>query len=502
MCLSTSIRITSEHGKRNSKTISTTLIKNRNARVVVLLLENSDALWFSNVIRDIDSLAWFIWIGTETLSAGIVSNNFTRAFIFSVPSKRLQDFEVHFRLQNPVVNKRNAWLRQLWKEVDNCREEPLHSNASCRHFENLTMEIPLTPQGYQPYIQATYVFAHALHNLISDTCPTAFEGNSPPNGCIRSQVLLNYLRTGSLMADSGPVLFDSNGDLLGKYHIKQYVSGHALLEVGSWDSQARLPLSLNENAIFWEAWDMGNNVMSSGRPWPQSVCSRPCTSREYIIPGKIPCCWECGKCRVNEQLLVNKTGCDVCPLFTWPDDVTGMKCIPITISRFDWHYSVTLCIASVSYLGIILCVLALVWLFSNRKTPIVRSSHRSLSYVALVGNTLHFVTGLMIVFRPSPVACGTLRSFLSISLTMVYAPASIRSLAVYVVAKNPSTSLVNTLLSHRGQFVLCMVLLLLQVNIILIDTITCILDILQRINIIIYADSLLFRYLFFRLKLQ
>ena len=89
---------------------------------------------------------------------------------------------------------------------------------------------------------------------------------------------------------------------------------------------------------------------------PVSVCSTPCSPRQYSIQQELPCCWECRSasqmsfiaftinhcsrlltvfyclyrnCGVNEFVAYNKTGCLKCPEFEWPDEETALYCEPI-----------------------------------------------------------------------------------------------------------------------------------------------------------------------------
>ena len=73
-----------------------------------------------------------------------------------------------------------------------------------------------------------------------------------------------------------------------------------------------------------------SSSMGTGRPSSPvlSVCAFPCQRNEYIVSGEVSCCWTCQRCRSNEVVSANRTGCDLCPEFSWPD-ANGTSCRPI-----------------------------------------------------------------------------------------------------------------------------------------------------------------------------
>ena len=70
-------------------------------------------------------------------------------------------------------------------------------------------------------IDGVLAIGTALHNLITDQCPSAFNDTSQLRTCVQRPLLLEYMRNVSFEGGLGRVEFDSNGDVIGKYTVAQ-----------------------------------------------------------------------------------------------------------------------------------------------------------------------------------------------------------------------------------------------------------------------------------------
>ena len=86
-------------------------------------------------------------------------------------------------------------------------------------------------------------------------------------------------------------------------------------------------LTLDVNATEWKPFLTDTEQLSDA--YPDSVCSRPCPAKQYYQQRELVCCWDCIPCRNNEILNGEMTGCELCPLLTWPDAETAKVCEPI-----------------------------------------------------------------------------------------------------------------------------------------------------------------------------
>ena len=109
-----------------------------------------------------------------------------------------------------------------------------------------------------------------------------------------------------------------------------------IVNVGSWDPVGGA-LDMNEILLKLDAFypvDVDSQRVSfatsssSSSSGVVSVCSVPCSASEYVIPGDQPCCWTCRQCRSGEVVNSNRTGCQKCPVYSWPDD-SDTVCVPI-----------------------------------------------------------------------------------------------------------------------------------------------------------------------------
>jgi len=104
-----------------------------------------------------------------------------------------------------------------------------------------------------------------------------------------------------------------------------------IVNVGSWDPVAGV-FDFKEGRLKWDTFypvDAESQPMSSSSSGVVvSVCSVPCRASEYVIPGDQPCCWTCRQCRSGEVVNSNRTGCQKCPVYSWPDD-SDTVCVPI-----------------------------------------------------------------------------------------------------------------------------------------------------------------------------
>ena len=143
-------------------------------------------------------------------------------------------------------------------------------------------------------IDAVYAFAHAIHQMIVDHCPTnticeAILTRRSTGEAINGNLLRQYLFNvsfNSTFTGSDEKLFDANGDVQGSYLIKNVQeknSSYSLKTLGTCD---------HINLLEWRAplqWPGDREYP------PQSVCSLPCGvgHQPQRVPDQDQCCWEC-----------------------------------------------------------------------------------------------------------------------------------------------------------------------------------------------------------------
>ena len=122
---------------------------------------------------------------------------------------------------------------------------------------------------------------------------------------------------------SWPIEFDSFGNVKGQYDFTQYsYEDKKEKHIALWDkiTETIIPGDSEDWSYFSES---GENVV------PDSVCSYPCKVLEYRQQKELACCWDCKRCRNNEKLNQERSGCEICPILTWPDPDTATQCVNI-----------------------------------------------------------------------------------------------------------------------------------------------------------------------------
>ncbi|CAD5110630.1 DgyrCDS16 [Dimorphilus gyrociliatus] len=200
----------------------------------------------------------------------------------------------------------HIWMKKLWEQLGDC-----HFETNCSKYANFYETNKITDSIFKYMFKlgdGMEAYARALHNLISDQCPEAFNNKTLLKDCTKGPDVLKYLREVKFRSKTGiNYFFDDNGDMLGDYNIFYYSPVGNKLEqklAGTWSKRGEVLLALKQFQI-------------------ESICSRPCPKKHIYIPQDLECCWQCKKCRDNEIVIKNRTECKKCPEFYWPGKNTN-----------------------------------------------------------------------------------------------------------------------------------------------------------------------------------
>ncbi|ELU18160.1 hypothetical protein CAPTEDRAFT_147683 [Capitella teleta] len=354
----------------------------------------------------------------------------------------------HLASLQPGVNTHNPWIQKAWDtlcEYDNCTLEEIVKSM----FDNV--------QYGMPYYEAVYVYADALHKLITKRCPEAFEEVEYLADCIDGEELLETMKKCELEMISGPIEFDENGDRIGQYHLYHYRSNDGGASV---------------ETEFLAVWDQRNflnfNKKDSNRTMyvPVSLCSQECNSRQYVIQKSPHCCWECRSCRSNERLAENRTTCASCPLFYWPNQLSLEFCETIAHDYLRWSDQLALILLVGSGFGIFVSSVSFGVLYKHKHTRLVKASNIKLSFTMLIGTLFAFLMCLPFVAKPSKITCFFRDVGFNAVFTVLYAPLFVKTCTIYCIfragkkgAKTPS------FVSNKGQTLMLVVALTIQLGI-------------------------------------
>ena len=163
---------------------------------------------------------------------------------------------------------------------------------------------------------------------------------------------------------------------------------------------------------------------------PESVCSKPCQAKEYLIQQELQCCWICRKCLVNEYIL-NGTGCQACPFGQWPDKDTATYCTIIKITYLDWSSWITLLLTGIIIVGLFCTFYTTVFYILKCNDKIIKATTRELCSIILAGIFIAYLTALFYFFKPIYWSCIINRHGFNLSVILIYAPLFVKTNRIY-----------------------------------------------------------------------
>lgn len=442
ICVAVTIKILASADEDDFAAAAETLIRNRKARVVFLLVDYTSVVdgLFKALMKK-NEFGTYIWLGTDPMAAlSLVANTQTMlngAIFVDHSEYAMPEFDDYLETINPSNSQDNVWVMSLWESVNGCTFSS-DTNQTCSMNLTLDSTTCMPQRGLANRVHDAFtIFAHALHNYISETCPQVFAEKTDTllvRQCIRGPDLLSRIKDMTYEGVMGRLQFNADGDFVENLVVKQYYltsDGETKWkEVGVWNA-TELSVQVQERDIQWP-----NNLSSSddfADRTPMSVCSLPCLDTQYVIRQSSSCCWICGNCRENEILLQNRTGCQSCPLYSWPDDVTSTTCVPIDPVYFQWSHPISialLCMAAV----IAICGATSAGVFlRKRQQKLVKAISIQLSLLILLGILVVSITVVVHVAKPdaSKWLCIVRTAGFHIGINMIYAPLLVKNVRIY-----------------------------------------------------------------------
>ncbi|CAG5131947.1 unnamed protein product [Candidula unifasciata] len=444
ICLATSHRVGSN---TDFDSVIKNLLSHETARVVILFAETDPILNLLAASHRAGAKGHFIWIGSDSLSDKIISRGkyieeLYGTFTFMYYSKPVPAFEKYFKELRPNSTT-NPWFKPFWQMLAQCSfsNNTCWSQTSIDNFQKISI-----PPSISLIIDSVFTFAYGIHNLLSDLCPSL--AGHDARLCVNGNTLLNYMLNYSFNGFTSKISFDKNGDLIGKYFIRQMLyeneSGAKentrgkLVEtqVGCYEVKDG-SISYRGPLISWDHLKFMSpvfNLSESGqrKKRPESVCSHPCNPDQYMIQRELRCCWECGSCRANEKLVKKRTACEKCPQFTWPDPESNLtRCIPIPPSYpciYDTMSAVEICLAGLC--TIFLCCMAALYV-RFREHSVIKAASRELSAIQMMAIFWAYITVILLQIMPTNTVCGIIYFLFCLSFTCLYSPLIVKAIRIY-----------------------------------------------------------------------
>ena len=233
------------------------------------------------------------------------------------------------------------------------------------------------------------------------------------------------------------IKLDENGDAYARWRIYQNQNGNSVL-VATYDETEEPKLQLLTEKIDWSVFSQFStqilNIEGQNITTPESVCSKPCNAKEYLIQQELACCWICRKCLVNE-CIVNGSSCEACPFGQWPDEDTATYCTIIETTFLRWSSWITLILSGVIGIGMVFTFYTVVFYILKREEKIIKATTRELCSIILFGISMTYLTALFYFLKPTFWSCIINRHGFNLTVILIYAPLSVKTNRVYRIFK-------------------------------------------------------------------
>ncbi len=440
------------------------------ARVVLLFTDLEETRGVFTAVRNAGLLGRFVWLGSDGIAFNLdnlheFQDVAAGTLTFKSLSNPLPEFDSYFQSLSPERSD-NPWLEPLWPELFNCSRT---GNPDCVGDRRVGDSPNYTPEAKVSLIvDAVNVLATSLHQLIQTNCSWAFNQN-PLNKkelrrCVRGNVLLEYLKAARVNGINGLIEFDQHLDVLGTYEVlniqKTPDAGLRAVRVALWDVKSRNMTTVEEN-IRWNLADSTDNGSAS----PKSHCGETCKLHEIYSFFKDSCCWECRACNSNEVTASNRTKCQTCPRYTWPDPENFTLCLPLPPNYVSWSDSAVIVFVILSILGFLYCSVIFAVYVTHNNVRLIKATSRELSYMLLGGVSIQYVMLFTVVSPPSAFVCCFNFVGFNVSFTVVYSAILTRTNRIYrIFHAGKRTKKMPRFISSVSQIVITILLILIQVR--------------------------------------
>ena len=353
ICVEYTKRIPQGKDRESYDIIINHLLETYKARVVILFVEEDEGPNLFDAFEKRGVKDYFMWVSSDSLADGKYGAAANGMMTMSMTLGMNDSFRNHYKYLVPSNSSGNPWMYLLWEMHYQCKWN--NSSVPCEeHQYNPIVNFPITEYASKQY-DGAWVYAYALHSLIEHMCPEVFENISLLKACFDPELFLLYMKNVTFEGMSGKIKFDESGDMIGEYNIFQYVynatgdSGH--IEIGKWDKSIK-ELIVHEDKLSWHMFLTRPEAHTKVSGIPESICSKPCKDNEYAIQKELKCCWECVRCRENE-IIVNHSGCTVCPENTWPSENYITVCEAISPSYMKSGDMIKISLMSLTFIGIV-----------------------------------------------------------------------------------------------------------------------------------------------------
>ena len=366
-------------------------------------------------------------IGSETMGRFWILDEIFKlkpGFVYTrVMSNTIPDFNYYIESLSVDKMRTSPWFKTSYEQVMNCTfENGVKNKQKCNSSESFGNVLSHGSSYYvsDKLLDAVYVFAHALHQVLKRTCQNI--SNCEQNTKISGPMLLNAIRNSSFPSvDGRKVYIDDKGEVAGGYTFYYVIPGDKKgtrqnVDIGSWQGR----LKINSTLVF------DSNLISVN-----AHCSEPCKNNEIkrLIYEKPVCCWTCVECS-DGSIAINETTCKVCKQGYFANK-QRKRCIKIQelFYSLDNRISKLLVIPPLvlAVLGMLVVLVTLSIFIKYHSNPLIKASGRELCCILLTGLFLSFLFPFVSICRPSLLKCLSQFILDSLPLTISLVPIAMKT---------------------------------------------------------------------------
>ena len=447
------------------------LQKHQKAKVLIGFFERGGDLFEEAILRK-NAEKDFIFLGSDT-----VYFNFNGVFrvqpVRTIDGSFYSRMEEFFYQRDAKLFPEDPWIRNIYADKHNCSWDFSETENSCNSIESdqqvMDFSIPQTfeDRRYIRVYDVVHLYAKGIDKTIQTNCQyISLEDKKQLRNCVKDNLIPNM----KFIENEGTVKIklDENGDAYARWRIYQNQNGTTAL-IATYDETEEPKLRLSMELINWSMFShfstQNLTIQNQTVRTPESVCSKPCRPKEYLIQQELPCCWDCRKCYVNEY-IVNGTSCQPCPFGQWPDEDTATYCTIIEKTYLKWSSWITLLLAGVIVFGLFFTIYAAIFYFRKRQEKIIKATTRELCCIILFGTSMAYLIGLFYFFKPAYWSCLINRHGFNLSVILIYAPLFVKTNRVYRIFHAGKKGIKRAkYIDTSTQIMISTVLILIQVRI-------------------------------------
>lgn len=410
--------------------IEDTMLKLKSAEraevvIVFSYLEQGEMLLKKAEQFEITDRTWVTSDGWNSVSSEMeklnISKNTLKGLLsFSIRSKPVTDFN-HF-LRSTSVQKawNNSWFTKLLEETLKCQASQNNRDLKlgvspprklCDPGATLPADHEIPTDFVANVIDAVYVVAHALHNILTCNQTRCLNISLP----ISPETLLDFASKVDFSGvDYTKVKFDKNGERTNSDYVIRNLhlsSKNRLqfIDVGHWSKYGdETRFTVNQSLIQW----------NKGKK-PVSTCFRECQPGEKVV-GQSECCWHCQKCDKGQVSFTSGSlNCTACNE-THYANAKRTQCIFREIVYLKVSDTAGIVILTLSCLVILVLTSVAVIFVRERRTPVVMDSSPYLLVLFFITLLLSSILTIIHVgCKPTDASC-TSTSILLVLVFLFY----------------------------------------------------------------------------------